>query len=88
MLQILKSLNKAIESVWELANEYDGSELANQHGEVDNGDIEDIAIKLEEIRSTLFGDSLNYDRIAELCESQMEEVNKLEQEFYKEKNND
>lgn len=88
MLQILKSLNKAIESVWGFANAYDGSELANQHSEVDVDDIDEIAIKLEEIRTSLFGDSLNYDRIAELCESQMEEVDKLEQEFYKEKDND
>ena len=84
MTTILKTLNTAIDACWELSGLYDCSELENQHkGQVAMEDFEDIASKLEEIRETLFCDSLNYNRIAEIAESQMDEIDRLEQELEK-----
>lgn len=87
MTQILKQFNSAIKACWELHKLYDGSELENQHKhEVSMDEIGDVAMKLDEMRNTLFGDSLNYDRIAELAESQMDEIDCLEHEIEEERN--
>ena len=85
MTDILKHLNTIIDSSWEFLNLYEGSELENQHKCKDYAsDIEDFALKLEGIRSDLFGDSLNFNRIVELAENQMNEVEQLENEIVEE----
>lgn len=93
MTQILKQLNTAIKACWDLVELYENSELENQHKhEVSMDEIEDIAMKLDEMRSALFGDSLNYNRIAELAELEVDEIDKLEHEieegWKKEKDNE
>ena len=86
MTQTLKQLNVAIKACWNLAELYDGSELENQHkDEIGLSGIEDIAMKLEEMRTVLFGDSLNYNRIVELAELEVDEIDRLEHEIEKER---
>lgn len=87
MTNILKHLNTIIDNSWEFLNLYEGSELENQHKCKDKdyaSEIEDIALKLEKIRSDLFGDSLNFNRIVELAENQMNEIEQLENEIIEE----
>lgn len=87
MTDILKHLNTIIDNSWEFLDLYQGSELENQHKCKDKdyaSDIEDFALKLEGIRSDLFGDSLNFNRIVELAENQMNEVEQLENEIVEE----
>lgn len=82
MMQTLKQFNVAIKACWNLAELYDGSELENQHkNEIALSEIEDIALKLEEMRTALFGDSLNYNRIVELAELEVDEIDRLEHEL-------
>ncbi len=83
MYNILNQLNIAIDACFELSSLYDCSELQNQHTSIAMDDFEDIALKLQEMRETLFGDSFNYKRVAELLENQVDEIDKLEQEFEK-----
>lgn len=90
MTDILKHLNTIIDNAWAFLDLYQGSELENQHKDKDKdyaSDIEDFALKLEGIRSNLFGDSLNFNRIVELAESQMNEVEQLENEILEELEN-
>ena len=90
MTDILKHLNTIIDNAWEFLDLYQGSELENQHKYKDKdyaSDIEDFALKLEGIRSDLFGDSLNFNRIVELAESQMNEIEQLENEIVEELEN-
>lgn len=86
MTDILKHLNTIIDNAWEFLDLYQGSELENQHKD-SASEIEDFALKLEGIRSDLFGDSLNFNRIVELAESQMNEVEQLENEIVEELEN-
>lgn len=90
MTDILKHLNTIIDNSWEFLDLYQGSELENQHKHKDKdyaSNIEDIALQLESMRSDLFGDSLNFNRIVELAESQMNEVEQLENEIVEEREN-
>lgn len=80
-LNILKQLNSTIKDLWEICNLYDGSELLNQHQKISIDDFADLAIKLEEIREELFGDTLNYDLIAELGQKQLKKTDKIQKEI-------
>lgn len=85
MTDILKHLNTIIDNAYEFLDLYQGSELENQHKDKDYAsEIEDFALKLEGTRSYLFGDSLNFNRIVELAENQMNEVQQLENEIVEE----
>ena len=78
-LNILKQLNSAIKSLWAISGLYDGSELLNQHHKIISiDDFADLAIKLEEIREKLFGDTLNYDLIAELGQKQLKKTDEIQ----------
>lgn len=87
MTQILKQFNTAIKACWELHELYDNSELENQHKhEVSMDEIADIALKLEDMRNTLFCDSLNYNRILKFAELEVDEIDRLEHEIEEERN--
>ena len=86
MTDILKHLNTIIDNAWEFLDLYQGSELENQHKDYAS-EIEDFALKLEGIRSDLFSDSLNFNRIVELAEGQMNEIEQLENEILEELKN-
>ena len=86
-LHILKQLNSTIKDLWEICNLYDGSELLNQHEKkISIDDFAGLAIKLEEIRVELFGDTLNYDLIAELGQKQLEKTDKIQKQIEEKEN--
>lgn len=82
MLEMLNLINKAIDNVRNVARLYDNSELLNQKEDVATvKSIDHIADDLEDLRVELFGTEINYERLVELGFEQLDELDKLCNEY-------
>ena len=86
MIEILGNLNTVIKCLWRIVELADNSELLNQHSEYTLNDFENKAIDFEDIRSDLFKDSFNYDRIVTLGLKQLPEMEARYKEYQDSKN--
>ena len=83
LLELLRLLNSTIKSLWKFIKLYDASELQHQHDDLETGHFQDIALGLEDARSELFSDSLNWDRVVELGMKNLPRVEGLNLELKK-----